>query len=341
VGLVAAYNFQGSAQVPPGAADQKEQPRPQVAPDAPVITIEGPCAAGSASPESSAKLPLAGSRAPTDGALAPVSPTQTDSGCKIVVTRAEYETLVAAMHPSKSPWAFRNFATYYADTLLLAERAHESGFDRGPGIQAKGRFGYLEFLGKSYSNDLREKAKVVSDAEVEAYYKEHPEMFEEINLMRVLIPDSKEHNTRFVSPEQMAADKAEMEAEAHKIYKQALAGGNFEKLQEKAYKFADNAEAAPSASMGTRTRNTVPKERREMIFALKVGEVSPLTPENNGWSIFKVVSKRTIPLSEAKKQVQELKAEAAMDGVKNSAKIDLNSDYFTAPLPSEALPPAK
>jgi PPIC-type PPIASE domain len=328
-----AFGFQAPAeQAPSGSGESGEKAAPQIALDAPVITLDGPCMSGASNPASSTKSNGAGSEATAAPALAPVSVTPTDSGCKIVITRAEFEQLINGLHPGGSPSATLNFAKHYSETLLLAEKAHESGFDQDPGLQARARFAYLQLLGQSFNMQLREKATVVSDAEVETYYKQNPEMFEQVELMRVFVPSLKEYSSGpRPSQEQLAADKVKMEAEAQKIYKQALAGASFEKLEEKAYKLAGNPEDTPPVQMGKLTRNAIPQQYREMILALKIGQISELTLESNGWSIFKVVSKRTMPLSEAKPQVQQLKADAAVGAIKNSMKLSLNDAYFGTP----------
>jgi hypothetical protein len=330
-----AFGLQAPAQqAQSGSGESGEKSAPQIAPDAPVITLDGPCISGTSIPESSTKSNGAGSEAiiTATPALAPVSATPTDSGCKVVITRAEFEKMLNGLYPGGAPPVTLSFAKHYSDMLLLAEKAHESGFDQDPGLQAKARVAYLQLLGQTFSMQLREKARAVSDTEVETYYKEHPEMFEQVDLVRVFVPSLKEYSSGpRPSEEQRAADKVKMDAEAQKIYKQALAGASFEKLEEKAYKLAGNPEDTPPVQMGKLTRNTVPLEYREMIFALKIGQISELTPESNGWSIFKLVSKRTIPLSEAKQQVQQLKADAAVDVIKSSTKVKLNETYFGAP----------
>jgi parvulin-like peptidyl-prolyl isomerase len=160
-------------------------------------------------------------------------------------------------------------------------------------------------------------------------------MFEQVDLMRVFVPSLKEYPTQpRRSKEQTAADKAELGAEAQKIYKKALAGASFEKLEERAYKLAGNEEDTPAVHLGNLTRYSIPMEYRETIFALKVGEISALTPESNGWSIFKVVSKGKMPLSEAKPQVQQIKADAAVEAIKNSTKLNFNQAYFGTPEPT-------
>jgi len=327
-----AFGFQNPAQqVQSLSGKSSEQSGTQIAPDAPVITLQGPCSVVPSnhlnSPESGAATPE-----PAAPALAPVSATPTDSGCKIVITRAEFENLANALHPDGSPSTALSFARRYSETLVLAQRAHESGYDQDPVLQAKARFSYLQFVGQGFNMQLREKARMVSDAEVAAYYKDHQEMFEQVDLMRVFIPSLKEYSSGpRPSQEQLAADKAKLEAEAHKMYKQALAGTSFEKLEEKAYKMAGNPEDTPPVHLGKLTRNAIPQEYRDMIFALNIGQISELTTESNGWSIFKVVSKRTMPLSEAKPQVQQLKADAAVAAIKDSMKLSLNDAYFRTP----------
>src|SRR5579864_5819240 len=153
-----AFGFQNPAQqVQSLSGKSSEQSGTQIAPDAPVITLQGPCSVVPSnhlnSPESGAATPE-----PAAPALAPVSATPTDSGCKIVITRAEFENLANALHPDGSPSTALSFARRYSETLVLAQRAHESGYDQDPVLQAKARFSYLQFVGQGFNMQLREKA---------------------------------------------------------------------------------------------------------------------------------------------------------------------------------------
>ena len=323
-----AQQAQSVTEVPSNKAASK------LPPDAPVIEMERPCPADSSGAQTTPKS-NSSDPATLSPALAPVVPTKSDAGCKIVVTRAEFEQLANALHPGGDPSTARNFAAHYAEMMVMAEKAHEAGFDQDPSIQTKARFSYLQLLGQSYSMQVREKARVVTDAEVAAYYKEHPEMFEQLEVTRVFVPTIREYDTgSSSSPAVLAADKAKLDLVAKRLYKEALAGVSFEKLEERAYKAAGNAEDTPPTNLGKLTRNTIPDQYRDLLFSLKVGQVSEMVPESNGWSIFKVISKTTIPLSEAKPQVQQLKGDAAVAALKDTTKLDLNQTYFGVPEPT-------
>lgn len=319
-------------------SEANTRPAPQLPADAPVIVVESPCASSAATADTPGKPSDAGNSGSSFDSLLP--PVTKDGGtCKIVITRAQFEQLANTLQPHGSPWTAQNFAAHYAEMLLLTEKAHETGFDQQASLQLMARFGYLQLVSQSFGAEIKEKARNVSDAEVESYYKEHPEMFDRIDVIRVFIPAVKEYATGSSSSEkQLAADKAEMEAVAHRLYKQALAGESFAKLEERAYKASGNPEDTPTAQLGKLTRNKIPDLYREMLFGLEVGKVSPLVTETNGWSIFKVVSKDKIPLSGAKVQVQQIRSDAAVDVLKSASKLNLNQDYFGPPAPSTKPP---
>ncbi len=322
------------------SSNTKPVAQPQVGPDVPVLTIEGLCPPNSAQ-NLQPSAPV--TPASVQGSQAsPNSGTPLGAGCKTVITRAEFEKLLGLLRPGFQPSTGANFARRYAESLLFAQRAHEVGFDQDPTFSARLRFNTLQFISQSYSRQIIDKAQDVSDAEAAAYYKDHLEMFDQVDLMRVFIPSLKAYpsgpNEPQQPPERLAADKDELAQEAQKIHGKALAGRDFEKLELAAYKLAGNPEEAPAVHMGKLTRGEVPADRRDLIFGLKIGQISDLVPESNGWSIFKVLSKGRMPLSDAKPRVRSLKTEAALDAVKHSATVDLNTEYFATPNPSMVPP---
>ena len=329
--LVFPATAQSTQPVNPPSSDK---PGADITPETPVITIEGAC------PKPTSANSPAGSA--TDPITALPLPIPSGSGCKIVVTRAEFEKITSAL-PAGAPNSVKiNFAKHYAEILLMTQTAHESGFDQDPKVQAKAKMGYLQLMSQSFIMQLRQKAQEVSDEQVASYYHEHPEAFEQVDLMRVFIPSQKVYSTDTAPSKQaLAADKIELQAEAEKVHRQAVAGADFQRLENRVYKLAGNSDNTPEAHLGLKTRADTPEQYRDMIFALKIGQVSDLVSESNGWSSFEVVARKTIPLSEAKPQVQKLKAEAAVNAIKNSAKTSLNDAYFGSPGSSTTLPQVK
>lgn len=349
--LFLALGVQSRAQLMPGGPPPDDKtagtpvPESKIAPDAPVITIDGFCddrflpgsrpldmadSAKSETADASAKKESVASASAEPGAA-----------CKTVITRARFEILVNALSPKMPPGARARLAERYPDMLLHAEKIRELGVENDPNAAERIKFSYLQILGKYLDQFLQQKANDVSDADVEKYYKEHPASFQRVELMRIFIlnhkvypdstplpPGASKSPRPTQSKEQLAADEAAMKAEAEKIRKEALAGGNFEKLQDRAYKFAQDPDDTPEVKLGKMTPDQVPAEYQKAIFDSPVGQISELEPASNGWHIFKVVSKDTVPLSEAKPIVQKLRMKESQEALKTSIKVQLNSEYF-------------
>jgi hypothetical protein len=320
------------------------QPESQVPPDAAVITIEGLCDSrflpgpNSAPTANAAKSDTASMAANPESTDKPSA--KSDAACKTVITRGQFENLVAALNPHMVPEARVHLAEHYPEMLVYGQEIREMGVEKDPIFAERIKFNYLQLLGRILLQYLQEKANDVTDAEVETYYKEHPEKFRRLDLMRIYIlnhkvypdsakppgPDSPPRPAR--SKEVLAADEAAMRAEAEKIRKEALAGGDFGRLQARAYKFAQDPDDTPDIKLGKMTPDEIPAEYEKAIFDLSVGQISELIADANGWHIFKVLSKETVPLSEAKPIVQRLRMRDSTASLKALIKTQLNEDYF-------------
>lgn len=328
----------------PGAGDVVTPPASEVALDAAVITIDGLCRKDSGSDA----RPVAPSQ--TDGAgqsnIVPGSPdpsvfglptatTGTDDNCRTVITRAQFEKLINALSPQMSHDLKMQVATFYPQMLLSAQRIKELGLEKDPSFETKLGFGYVQVLHKAFTQYVQDKARDISDADVEKYYKEHPEAFEQVDLLRILVPTPKGRTSKPTSAVRSTkgstADASTMKLEAQRIRRQAVAGGNFETLQDQAFKAAGDSSAPPNAEPGKLTRAEIPAAFHKAIFELRPGQVSEPLPGPEGLFIFKVRAKSVIPLSDAKGVIQKIRTKEAMDGLKNSIHPQLNDAYFKSP----------
>src|ERR1700689_3732317 len=110
----------------------------KVAPDAPVITINGVCANASA-----------------DQAA--------DANCKTVITRAEFEKILDAVQPNMPPRVRRQFAMRYASALATAQRAQQLGLDKGPKYDERLKLARIQILAQAFNQSVQEKAGQISD----------------------------------------------------------------------------------------------------------------------------------------------------------------------------------
>jgi len=313
-----AQGGQGSSQTSNGA---KSMPSPAAASsvpqDAPVITIDGLCSADSAGD------------AKSDPASPKQETTKSASGCKTVVTRERFERITDALNPNMKIRIKYAMAKAFPDALLFAQKAQELGLDKDPNFAELMKWKYLQAESQLFTKYLQDKSKNMSDGEVEKYYKDHPEMFEQLELVRIFIPKRKgEIPNPGTQPKVNLPEEAEMKAEAEKIQKRAAAGGDFGKLEDEVYKVVGVPNDAPSVNVGKMTRDQVPEQYLKVLFELQPGQVSQVVPGPQGWHIFKVVSKQMLSLKDARPIVERLQLKEWKDSLKGSIKAQFSDVYF-------------
>jgi len=324
---VPAGNLQpGDKAAPPASASN-------VAPDAPVITIDGLCGSDlSSTEEPGAPSKTAGS-ADSKAAIPQTknSAAVGNAGCRTIITRAQFEKLAGVAAPNQPPQATLQLAHFYSAQLLYAQKAHELGLDKDPHFDEILKFTYLQVLARTFTNHMRQEADAQTDAEFEKSYKQHPEQFEQVQVLQISIPKQKQHPDQSGAPTpsnvDTAADAAAMKAEAEKIRGRAAAGEDFEKLEDEAYTFAGDPDDAPDTDMGENTRADLGQFEKP-IFAMQPGQVSEIISGPEAWHIFKVVSKQMMPPDEAKKRISGKLMKEAMDSLNNSVKPQFNETYF-------------
>jgi hypothetical protein len=309
--------------------------QPAVAPDAAVITVHGLCEKQPPLLNLGQTLPPFPDKSPdgSDGG-AP------SSGCNTVVTRIQFENLINALNPKTRPDKRRRFADDYSETVLYAQQGRQLGLDKTPEFQELVRFRNMEALSQMYKRYMQQRASEISDADLEKFYKENLARFEQFGLKRVFVPKEKIHDAAHPAIS-AAADQAEMKKVAERIRGEAAAGADFDLLQEKAYKAAGDTESVLETDLGDKwTRDNLPPGYLKAVSAMQPGQVAEPVLFGDGWYIFKLVSRQTIPLSEARAQMQSLTINDLAKSLKKSIKPDLNGSYFVSgPIDNGDAPP--
>ena len=313
---------------PPGtAAPNQEADAANLSPDTPVITIKGLCA------------------------------DKGSADCKTVITREQFEKLIDAIQPGMPARMRRQFATRYANALVMSEKGEQMGLDKGADYEEHMKLARMQVLAQEVNKNLQEKAGEISDKDIEDYYKSNLQKFEQADLERIYIPKAKQApeakpdekvNEEEEKKQTEAGEKA-MKDEADKLHQQAAAGGDFAKLQDEAFQTAGIKSGSPTTSMGKMRRSMLPPDQVS-VMDMKAGEVSPLITDQNGYFIYKMKSKDTIPLDQAKDEIKgTMRAErfqASMKAIQDSATSTLDEKYFGAapPMPMRPgmpMPPPK
>jgi hypothetical protein len=308
---------------PPKAAAASNAPASKtvgaVAPGAAVITIPGLCD----------KAPAAKSKAAA-------------ADCKTVITRAEFEQLVAAIAPTMAPPARKQLATQYGTALVMAHRAHELGLDQGPKFQELMKVARIGVLTKELNSKLQDDSGHVSDQEVETYYRNNEGAFQEVELQRIFIPRSKQIGDSKDKPADDATKKRQQESEetmkkvADDLRTRAVAGEDFEKLQDEAMA-ASELKGKPPTKLGKIRRTSLPPDQAQ-IFTLKPGETSQLITTPNGYLLYKVGEKDTLPLDKVREEItstlRSQHMQDAMQAVQQGRTPELNEAYFEEATPA-------
>jgi parvulin-like peptidyl-prolyl isomerase len=241
--------------------------------------------------------------------------------------------------PKADPRGGRNVALNYEETLIFARKAVETGLDKDPAWQALLEFKYQQALYSIFKTSVKQKANAMSDAELKSFYDANQPRFEEFKIIRIFVPKAKEHQPTpgSTTPPKVdsAAEEKEMEALAKRIRAEAVAGGDFDRLQAKVSKLAGQADDPPDTDLGEWTRDSIPEESKAVID-LKPGQVSQPIPTGDGWQIVKLVSKRMVPWGPEgrNKTLQMIVADQA-NAIRKFIRTDLNNEYFSSSVPSK------
>jgi hypothetical protein len=285
-----------------------------VAPDAPVITVQGLC-----------EKPAGLSSNPAD--------------CKTLVTKAEFEKLTG---PNMAPAQRKALADQYVKALVLEKKAQEQGLDRGPEFDQQMKIARLKILANLEVQQLQKDAGNVPDNEIEDYYHQHLADYKTITFDRLYVPKQKVVDPSTQKPndpdaeKKRAASETEMKEEADKLRTRAGAGEDFTKLQQEAYDFAGLKQKAASPRQENVRRNGV-QPADASIFELKSGEVSRVFNDPTGFMIYKIEETKDLSLENVRDEItralQSEKMKNSFDSLTNSAKTTLDENYFATPAP--------
>lgn len=290
-------------------------PGSNVAPDAPVITIQGLC-----------------ERPPNSNA--------TPVDCSTVITRADFEKLVNAVQPNMTAANRKPFATRYVTILLLAEKAHEMGLDKTPEFDEQMYIARLQLLARQAGEKIQRDAANVPDSEISDYYQQHASDYKTISFDRIFVPKEKEVEAGKPNEPRAAkaneASDAEMKNEADKLRARAAAGEDPTKLQQEANDFAGNKTKVTNVKVENMRKTSIPPTD-VAIFDLKAGEVSPVFSDPTGYRIYKVTEVKELPLLSAHDEIahalQGQNIKNSFESLQNSAKTTFDNTYFSTPAP--------
>jgi len=333
------------APIPPQPAQPPADNSASVPATAAVLTVTGECpAAPKATP---APKSAAGKAAATTKSPASVS----GADCKTVITKAEFEKLASGISPNVTPQLKKQLAAALPQLIALSNEAKKKGLDKTPQFAETVKFAKMQILTNELKRNLQEEAGKVSPEDIEKYYKEHAESYEQFNVDRLFVPrtkqsepeaqDDNEKNEK-LSEEAQKAKQAEEKAKsdegeqamsklAENLRARAAKGEAFAVLQKEAFESAGMKIEAPTVNLPAIRRTGLPPSQAA-VFSLNAGEVSQVINDSGGHYIYKLNSKSAIPLEQAKNEIhsklQGDRIREMMEKLNNSFHVVTNEEYF-------------
>jgi hypothetical protein len=327
----------------PGAPAAAPDTSASVPADAAVITITGVC---SAVPKAAA---TSGAAAKPATAKAPAAKAPA-ADCKTVITKAQFEELAKALIPNVTPQAKKQLAGVLPRFIGMSSEAKKEGLEKTKQFDETVKFAKMQILTSQLQRKITDDAAKISPVDIEKYYKEHAETFEQFNMDRLYVPRTKQPDADAAEEEKdeklsEEAKKAKEAAEktkseegeqamsklAQDLQTRAAAGEDFAKLQKEAFEAAGMKMESPSVNLPNVRRTGLPPGHAA-VFDLKPGEVSAVISDSGGHYIYKVVSKDHISLEQATNEIhsklQNDRTRELMDKVTNSYKVETNEAYF-------------
>jgi peptidyl-prolyl cis-trans isomerase C len=182
---------------------------------------------------------------------------------------------------------------------VMASEAQRRGYDKDPEVI---RVMKQQMISKFLQKDFESKLKVedVPDADVEKYYKDHPEEFnrkDEVRVSQILVKDKAK------------ADKAAAEVKA---LPKVAAGADQKGFRDLVTKYSEDEDSKARGGDLTffdKDSVTYPKPMVEAAFKLgEVGDVAGPIKSDKGYHIIKLTQKKpgfARPLTEVKRQIQQ------------------------------------
>ena len=120
--------------------------------------------------------------------------------CDTVVTREQFEKLAESLQPGMSAPIKIRLANALAKLTVMSKEAEKRGLDKQPRFEENMRFARMQILSQQLTTSLQQDAQNVSDADIEKYYNEKRDTYQEATLQRLYIPVSKQITTPKAPP---------------------------------------------------------------------------------------------------------------------------------------------
>jgi len=238
-----------------------------------------------------------------EAALAPDAVVATVGGKP--VTYGELEVLLKAMPPQMAQQALsdrRSFVQQYVLLRHLVQIAEAQKLDQQSPYKEGIAYNRMQLLYQAVVGEKFGQIKITPE-EVEKSHQANQERYTQARVKVLYISFTNVPPPQTDPAAKKPLNEAEAKAKAEDLLQQIRAGADFVKLV-KAHS-EDETSAAKDGDFGTIHRSDkIPDEIKQVIFALKAGEVGGPVRQPNGFYLFRVEEVSTQKLDEVRNSIQ-------------------------------------
>lgn len=254
--------------------------------------------------------------------------------CQTQITRTQFERLFRTVSVPNAPFPIPTAsAEKYARALALAQEARKENLEDDPSVQAQLQLFETQLLAAAIQKKIQNDESDVSTQDIQAYYAQHKQQFEEITVRSILVPSTSQANPNGPQPG-AGKDDPSAKAIAETACKKLLAGEDPDKIEKEVFTSVGIMSPPPSTGTSIRHRNPyLPAPEEDALFALNVGGVSQPVPRGDGgFMVFKLESKRLMPLDSVAPEIQKVitaqRVKARLDKIQAAQTTELDPRYF-------------
>jgi foldase protein PrsA len=254
-------------------------------------------------------------------------------------TKADIDRLIAHLDP-RSQQAIatqgkKEIGDRYALVVALSDQAHLHHLDQTPEFTQRMALEKQQIEAQLAFEEINQQAKVTPE-EVQQYFTAHAADYDQITVRQFVVrkkaaePKPDPAHPAASTGQGLSPEEAKTRAEA--IRKEVAAGTDIKKVIED---FKAPGDVIIEAEPRAIRRGGMRPEMEKVAFALKDGEVSEPMDLPQALIFFQVTKHNQTDIKdvtpEIEKKLQQQKVNATLDGVKKSANVWMDEQYFAAP----------
>lgn len=217
----------------------------------------------------------------------------------------------------------RGFMLYIETNIALAKAGYAAGIDREPALAMELRILADDFVANA-ERDQMWRGIVITENEVDQYYRDHQPEFEIARVRDIRIP----FGGSLARGDNPPLSEKEARAKAERLRNEILAGASFEKIA---------ATENPSTDGGDSrsiTRGQHLPEVEEVVFGTPAGKIAPVTRTLLGYHVIRVDDRTIPPLEKVRSKIDAIirnqKLQVLLDALVGSAELYFDPVYFAS-----------